>query len=97
MMVDDIYYPDGGERKKRRKNNVDFYLSIQHRDVKLNKLPLTASGYGDFLRNLRDIGESSHPKYIWVESANSDRYIVSREVLTSGIVKIEKAWKNSET
>lgn len=97
MMVDDIYYPDGGERKKRRKNNVDFYLSIQHSNVKLNRLPLTASGYGDFLRNLRDIGESLHPKYFWIETVNSDRYIVSREVLTSGVVKIEKAWKNSET
>ena len=97
MMVDDIYYPDGGRNKKQRKNNADFYLSIQHGNVKLNRLPLTASGYGDFLRNLRDIGESSHPKYLWIETVNSDRYIVSREVLAGGIVKIEKAWKNSET
>lgn len=97
MMIDDIYYPDGGGRNGQNKNKADFYLSIQHSNVKLNRLPLTASGYGDFLRNLRDIGESSRPKYLWIETVNSDRYIVSREVLTGGIVKIEKAWKNSET
>ena len=44
MMIDDIYYPDGGGRKGQNKNKADFYLSIQHSNVKLNRLPLTASG-----------------------------------------------------
>ena len=89
MMADDIYYPDGG-RKKRDKKKADFHLSVQHSNGKLDRVPLTATGYGDFLRSFRDIGES-RSKYIWVESANSDRYIISKEVLMNGIIKIEKS------
>ena len=90
MMVDDIYYPDGGGRKKRDKKKADFYFSLQHNNGELKRVPLTAIGYGDFLRDFRDIGES-RSKYIWVESANSDRYIISKEVLMNGIIKIEKS------
>lgn len=90
MMVDDIYYPDGGGRKKRDKKKADFYFSLQHNNGELKRVPLTATGYGDFLRDFRDMGES-HSRYIWMESVNSDKYIISREVLMNGIIKIEKS------
>ena len=90
MMVDDIYYPDGGGRKKRDKKKADFYLSIQHSNGKLNRVPLTAIGYEDFLVDFLDM-KKSNSEHIWVESSNSDRYIISKEVLMNGIVKIEKS------
>lgn len=89
MMVDDIYYPDSG-RKKQDKKRADFYLSIQHSNGKLNRVPLTAIGYEDFLVDFLDM-KKSNSEHIWVESSNSDRYIISKEVLMNGIVKIEKS------
>lgn len=87
MMVDDIYYPDGGGGKKRDKKKADFYLSIQHSNGKLNRVPLTAIGYKDFLVDFREI-KKSNKEHIWIESANSDRYIISKEVLMNGIITI---------
>lgn len=86
MMVDDIYYPDGSERKKNKKK-ADFYLSIQHSNGELDRVPLTATAYKDFLKHYGD----SYLKYIWLESSNSERYIIPKEVLMNGIIKIEKS------
>lgn len=86
MMVDDIYYPDDSG-KKRDKKKADFYLSIQHNNGKLDRVPLTAAAHKDFLKNYVD----SYLKYIWIESLNSTRYIIPKEILMNGIIKIEKS------
>lgn len=87
MMVDDIYYPDSGGREKSDKKKTDFYLTIQHDSSKLDRVPLTATAYKDFLRHYGD----SYLKYIWLESSNSERYVIPKEVLMNGIIKIEKS------
>ena len=90
MMVDDIYYPDGSEEKKRGKKKVDYYLSIQHNSCKLNRVPLTTACHGDFLVNLEDV-RKLNSKFIRIEAVNSDKYIISRELLMNAIIKIEKS------
>lgn len=90
MMVDDIYYPDGGRRKKQDKKKTGFYLSIQHGNGKLYRVPLTTTGYKDFLVDFREM-KKSNKEHIWLESANSGRYIISKEVLMNGIIKIEES------
>lgn len=87
MMIDDNRCPDGSGIDKRDKKKVDFYLSIQHSNGKLDRVPLTATAYKDFLRHYGD----SYLKYIWVESSNSERYAIPKEVLMNGIIKIEKS------
>lgn len=87
MMLDDIYYPDDSRREKRDEKKTDFYLSIQHNNGKLDRVPLTATAYKDFLRHYGD----SYLKYIWLESSNSERYAIPKEILMHGIIKIEKS------
>lgn len=56
-------------------------------DGKLDRVPLTATAYKDFLRHYGD----SYLKYIWLESSNSERYAIPKEILMHGIIKIEKS------
>lgn len=87
MMMYGKHCPDGGGEKKQDEKKADFYLSIQHNDYKLNRIPLTAEVYEKFLKQYGD----SYLKYIRLESSNFEHYIIPNEILMNGIIKIEKS------
>ena len=89
MELCDIY-PPGCKHGEQYKKEFIFYLSVQHNNGKLDRIPLTATGYKDFLVDFLDM-KKSNSEHIWLESVYSVRYIISKEVLMNGIIKIEKS------